>query len=441
MRTALWFLAIFMLAVLSALFAGNNGATVTLFWPPHRVDVSLNFAIVLLVTGFVLLYFALRALSVLFALPKQVKQWRSLQKERALNAHLFNAQSHFMAGRYLRARKAALAALDMDQAMGNTVGITDAKNSENRPKNAAQLRALAHVMVAQSAHALQDKTARDAHLELALEHHNPKVAQETREGTQMLAAQWALDDRDAAGALRWLNVLSQGASRRTAALRLRLKAAQLGNLNADALETARLLIKHRVFSGSVSQSLLRSLVTRMLSDARDVAQLQTVWHGLDGDERQRADIAIHAASCLLGLHGDAQQILSWLLPAWDKMVAAPATLANTASELTVANQVTLIQTIQATLTAMDGDWFVKIEQAQIDNPRDARLQYLVGMACKARSLWGKAQQLLQQAAPRLTAPENKALQQQAWVALAELAEQRGETEIAAQTWKKVAHLE
>ena len=434
MRTALWFLAIFSIAVLSALFAGNNDATVTIFWPPHRVDVSLNFAIALLVTGFVLLYFALRALSVLFALPKQAKQWRSLQKERALNAHLFNAQSHFMAGRYLRARKAALAALDMDKAMGDVLG---SKNSDNRLENAPQLRALAHVMVAQSAHALQDKVVRDEHLNLALEHNNPKASQETREGTQMLAAQWALDDRDAVGALRWLNVLSQGAARRTAALRLKLKASQLDHFNAHslsvALETTRLLAKHRAFSNTASESLLRSLVTRMLSDAHDVAQLQTVWRGLDADERKQADIAIHAASCLAKLDGDAQQIRTWLLPAWDKMVAG-------APELTAASQVILVQTMQATLTAMDDNWFAKIEQAQINNPRDARLQYLAGMACKARKLWGKAQQLLQLAAPRLTSSENQSLQHQAWIALAELAEQRGELDIAAQTWKKAALL-
>ena len=434
MRAALWFLAIFAIAVLSALFAGNNAATVTLFWPPNRVDVSLNFALALLAAGFVLLYFALRALSVLFALPKQAKQWRSLQKERALNAHLFNAQSHFMAGRFLRARKAALAALDMDKAMGDVLG---SKNTENRLENAPQLRALAHVMVAQSAHALQDKVVRDEHLNLALEHNNPKASQETREGTQMLAAQWALDDRDAAGALRWLNVLSQGAARRTAALRLKLKASQLDHFNANslnvALETTRLLAKHRAFSNTASESLLRSLVTRMLSDAHDVAQLQTVWRGLDADERKQADIAIHAASCLAKLGGDAQQIRTWLLPAWDKMVAG-------APELTAASQVILVQTMQATLTVMDDNWFAKIEQAQINNPRDARLQYLAGMACKARKLWGKAQQLLQLAAPRLTSSENQSLQHQAWIALAELAEQRGELDIAAQTWKKAALL-
>ena len=42
MRAALWFLALFGVAVAIALFAGNNQGTVTLFWPPWRVDLSLN---------------------------------------------------------------------------------------------------------------------------------------------------------------------------------------------------------------------------------------------------------------------------------------------------------------------------------------------------------------------------------------------------------------
>ena len=42
MRAALWLLALFGIAVAIALFAGNNQGTVTLFWPPWRVDLSLN---------------------------------------------------------------------------------------------------------------------------------------------------------------------------------------------------------------------------------------------------------------------------------------------------------------------------------------------------------------------------------------------------------------
>jgi HemY protein len=39
MRAALWFLALFGIAVAVAVFAGNNDATVTLYWAPYRVDL------------------------------------------------------------------------------------------------------------------------------------------------------------------------------------------------------------------------------------------------------------------------------------------------------------------------------------------------------------------------------------------------------------------
>ena len=53
MRAALWLLALFGVAVAIALFAGNNQGTVTLFWPPYRIDLSLNLVLLLLVGGFV----------------------------------------------------------------------------------------------------------------------------------------------------------------------------------------------------------------------------------------------------------------------------------------------------------------------------------------------------------------------------------------------------
>ena len=430
MRAALWFLALFAIAVASALFAGDNDATVTVFWAPHRIDLSLNFVLLVLAAAFVLVYVALRTMALLFSLPVQAQRWRALQKERALNAELFNAQSHFMAGRYIRARKAAVAALSLDQTIDHAIGV-----HHDRPANAAQLRALAHVMAAQSAHALQDKSARDEHLLQALEHHNPKAAQETREGTQLLAAQWALDDRDAPAALRWLAQLPLGAVRRTVALRLKLKAAQLENLSASALETTRLLAKHRAFSPAAAQSLVRSLVLSMLDDARDVAQLQSVWRSLDAAERNQPDIAIHAAYRLNALQGDAQQVRTWLLPVWDRMLAGGG--ASDALSLSDSLSVKLVQTIEATLASMDDNWLAKIENAQRANPRDSRLQYLAGMACKTRSLWGKAQQQLSQAAPQL---KDASLQRQAWIALAELAEQRGETAVAVQAWKKSAQV-
>ncbi len=65
MRGALWLLVLFAVAAAVALFAGNNQGTVTLFWPPYRVDLSLNLVLLLLVAAFLFLLAALRALAAL----------------------------------------------------------------------------------------------------------------------------------------------------------------------------------------------------------------------------------------------------------------------------------------------------------------------------------------------------------------------------------------
>jgi HemY protein len=297
--------------------------------------------------------------------------------------------------------------------------------------NEPQLRALAHVMAAQSAHALQDSAARDAHLKQALENQSQRTSLDTREGTQLLAASWALDDRDASSALKWLAQLPSGAARRTLALRLKLKAAQLDNASVEALETTRLLAKHHAFSKDVAPSLIKSLVLKRLDDARDAAQLQAIWRGLDAADKSQPDIAIHAAYKLSKLHGSAAQVTDWLLPAWQALTSA----SNGLDAVDAVRCAELIETLESALAAKDMIWLANVEKAQLANPRDARLQYLAGIACKSHQLWGKAQQQLSQAAPML---KDVPLQRRAWCALAELAEQRGESNVAASAWKKAA---
>ena len=82
MRAALWFVGLFALAVALALFAGNNQGMVSLFWPPYRVDISLNMALLALLGLFVLCYASLRGVAVLGQLPEQTRRWRQQQKER-----------------------------------------------------------------------------------------------------------------------------------------------------------------------------------------------------------------------------------------------------------------------------------------------------------------------------------------------------------------------
>ena len=76
MRVALWLLSLFAVAVAVASFAGDNQGTITLFWPPYRLDLSLNLVLLLLAVLFVTVHLALRSLAALFAMPGHARRWR-----------------------------------------------------------------------------------------------------------------------------------------------------------------------------------------------------------------------------------------------------------------------------------------------------------------------------------------------------------------------------
>ena len=422
MRAALWLLALFGVAVAAALFAGNNQGTITLYWPPYRIDLSLNMVVLLLVGGFVTVYAALRALAALLELPHQARRWRVQQKERAMHSAMLDALTHMLAGRFIRSRKAALAALTQEEAL--------ASGGETVP-HGQHLRALAHMVAAESSHALQDRATRDRHLQNALDQAPARGTaheQELREGLQMRAARWTLDDRDASAALEWLNALPQGAARRTLALRIKLKATRLAQQTQEALDTARLLGKHHAFSAGAATSIVRGLATELIHSAHDTAQLQQIWLQLEPSERAMPELAIHAAQRLATLGGDTAQVRGWLLPVWERMVQLPDALPD-------HQALKLVRALESGLDTLDAAWLARIESAQLANPRDARLQYLAGVACLKRELWGKAQQLLTQSTPQLP---DAGLRASAWRHLAALAERRNDAEAAAAAWKKAA---
>ncbi|SIQ86984.1 heme biosynthesis protein HemY [Pseudacidovorax sp. RU35E] len=421
MRAAVWLLVLFAVAAAVALFAGNNQGIVTVFWPPTRVDLSLNFALLLLILVFMLLYGALRALQALFSLPVQARQWRLQQKERNLHAALLDSVVQLLAGRFTRARKSALAALAQEHVLSGL---------EAQLPQAQQVRVLAHLMAAESAQALQDRSARDAHLQHALNEGRERggMSAETRDGVQLRSARWALEDRNATAALDRLAELPQGVQRRTLALRLRLKATRLSGRTQDALDTARLLAKHRAFSDDGARSILRGLALELIGQAHDPAQLMRAWNELDPSERAIPEVAIQAAQRMVVLRGDLAMARAWLLPLWERSLAQPDALSD-------SQRAKLVRALEAGLDTVDAEWLARIEGAQRAQPRDAHLQYLAGMACMKRQLWGKAQQLLTQAG---LAQQDAELHRRAWVAVAQLAEQREDAQQALMAWKRAA---
>lgn len=426
MRAALWLISLFSLAVAAAWLAWNNNGTVALFLMPYRIDLSLN--LVLLMMGLVVLVVVLaqQALSALLSLPKQAQRWRLQQKERAAHAALLEAISNFMAGRFLRARKAAQSALDKESRL---------KDAGLQLDHAVALRTVAHIMVAESAHALQDREVRQSHWQEALDAAKEGQSSERQaltEGAQLRAARWLLDDRDAAASLSLLKALPAAVGRRTVAMRMQLKAARLSRQPAQALDTAVLLAKHRAFSPATADSLVRGLILEWLSHTHVADDVQRLWRHLNESQCAMPDLVAELALRFVALGGTGTMVKPWLQTVWGP-------LQTNSSNWTTDQLARMVHAMEASLTdaqAPDArQWLAQVEAAQQAQPQSAYLQYLAGMLCLRHQLWGKAQSLLTQALKGLQSPE---LKRKAWCALADLAEQRQDLAAAAAAWKQAA---
>ena len=429
MRAALWLIGLFALAVAGAWLADHNEGVVAIFLNPYRIDLSLNlFVLALLAVVFVLLL-AQKAVAALLSLPREARRWRLLQKERGAHAALLDAYAQFMAGRYLRARKSAELVLAREDAL---------RGAADHPlAHAAALRTVAHLVAAESAHALQDKPLRDQHLQHAERESQQADAAERQslsEGLTLRAARWLLDDRDAQASLERLAQLPGAVTRRTVAMRIQLKAARLAGQTTRALETALLLAKHRAFSPDAAQSLVRSLVMDLIARTHDEKALDKLWQALPSAQRGLPEVVAQAATRWLQLGGDPVRARAWLLPVWDAMLTGT-------SGRSIMDRQKLVQALEMSLqdvaSADARAWLARIESAQQARPNDAHLQYLAGMVYLRHQLWGKAQNMLGQAVKGLP---DVGLQRRAWSALAELAEQRQDSAAALQAWKQAARL-
>ena len=430
MRSVFWFLALAAVAVGLALLVGGNQANVSLFWSPYRIDLSFNMFLLGVLVAFVLLYAALRGVSVLRGLPQRAQRWRAQQHERALLAALLDALAYQMSGRFVRARGAATHALRQLEAL------------QDQPLgHREQAHVLAHLLIAESAHALGDRTGREQALTAALAHAPLRQAPEAREGALIRAATWAVRDQDPEAARRWLAELPLGAGRRIQTLRVRLKLARMERDNPAALDMVRLLAKHRAFSPAVAATLLRGLATDALRETHDSGRLWQVWKSLDPPERQTPALALAALDQLDHLNqlaldqppvvgeepmGAEERLLleDTLRVAWERY-----------TQLDDQQRHRLVLRLERALPNLDGRWLAEVERAQLQHPADVALQYLAGQVFLQRQLWGKAGHLLGMASARLPHGE---LARRAWCSMARLAEQKGDAAAALDAWKRAA---
>jgi HemY protein len=412
MRSIIWLVLLFALAVVAATTLGSNDGLVTFYWTGWRLDMSLNlFLLALLATCFVLVT-TLQGVRSLVGLPRRAREWRIARRDRTAQAALRDALAQYFGGRYSRAHKSAQRALAIQ-----------ADTPELAQDN--DFSVLGHLLAAGSLHRLQERGQRDEQLQRAFEVSGRHLAgRPAEEGARLLAAEWALDDRDAARALELLAELPPGVARRTHALRLRLQAARLADQPQDALKTARLLAKHQGFSKGAALGLLRALAFEALDGARDADQARRVWLQLEPADRRDPLVAARAATRMAAL-GANDEARGWLRPFFEEL-----------DEISSDERAALAMALIEAVDGIGAEWLPRLESAVQNFPREGALALAAGSVLAERQLWGMARQLLGQAASddELAA----AARRRAWLMLARLAERDGDTSAAAQSYERAA---
>jgi HemY protein len=363
MRIFLSLIILFATAVVLAVGARFNPGNVVLFYPPYRVDLSLNLFLLMLVLLFMLAYGTLRAIRSTQQMPQRVAAYRREKREREGNRALRDALKALFEGRFGHAEKAAARAADSSDNAG-----------------------LSALIAARAAHRLSQGGRRDAWLAKIQDDASLKTAR------LMTAMELQVDDHQHGNALEAANELNASGTRHIHALRLALKANQHANNWPEVLRLVRLLDKRNAIHPALSGRLRELAYADLLSDrAHDGESLRRVWATVPAQDRVQPLVAVRAARAFNanGLHEEARSIVEKsLAQEWDER------LVRTYGQSAAA------EGSQALLAQIE-----RCEEWRRTRPNDPELALTLGTLCLRQKLWGKAQRHLEQALSDATESE------------------------------------
>ncbi|HEX8404659.1 MAG TPA: heme biosynthesis protein HemY [Duganella sp.] len=355
MRLFLWIVALMAAAIGIAVTARFNPGNVVLFYPPHRIDMSLNFFCVLAAALFVFLYAVIRALRATLKMPAKVAAYRQQKRERDGNKGLREALKALFEGRFGHAEKAAVRASEL-------------------PENAG----VAALIGARAAHRMRQSARRDQWLAKLNGDNVMKTAR------LMTMTELLVDDHQPEAALDAVRELNASGTRHIHALQWSLKAQQQAKNWPEVLRLVRSLDKHRALHPALSSRLREMAYADMLSDqSNDAESLQRVWSTVPTSDRIKPYVACLAATAFnaRGLHDQARMVAEESLAAdWDDRVIRAYREAAAPS-----GSAALLVQIEA------------CERWLHTRPTDAELALTLGSLCLKQKLWGKAQRYLEQA--------------------------------------------
>jgi HemY protein len=388
MKGLIWLFVLAALAVALSLALRGSGGYALFVLHPWRAEISITFLAVLLVVGFVLGYFLVRAVGHTLRLPSHVRAYRRRRRAEAGHAAVLGAIQALFEGRFVRAEKLASKAIDLGAAPG-----------------------LAGLLGARAAQRLRDFGRRDQWLERSKQGDG-----EWRVAQLMTKAELLLDERRFDEARGVLQELHSAGPRHVAALFLMLRAEQgLSNWD-EVLRIANALEKHDAMPPEALDSVRANAHVALLTlKARDRESLVRQWESTPRSERVKPRIAASAARAFMQI-GDCRRAHRIIEDALDR--TWDGTLALLYGE------------------CVDEDALDRLERAEKwlrDRPGEAELLLTLGRLCVQRELWGKAQSYLE--ASLATRPT-----QAAHVALAKLHERLGRPAEAGRHFRASADL-
>ncbi|PRC91270.1 heme biosynthesis protein HemY [Solimicrobium silvestre] len=384
---------LFATAVLVALSARFNPGNVVLFYPPYRIDMSLNLFILVLLVIFALLGLLFYTINATKQMPERVATYRRSKSEREGNKALRDALKAFFEGRFGHAEKAAMRAAEL-------------------PENTA----LASLIGARAAHNMSQSERRDAWLAGIEDNQQYKVARLVST-TELL-----VDAHQSEQALEAVKELNANGTRHIHVLRWALKANQQAKQWTEVLRLVKALDKHRSLHPALSTRLRELAYQDLLSDhGQDAESIRRLWYSIPAEDRVKPFVAALAARTMVaqGLFDEARNLLEKaLLVDWDErlIVAYREAAAKEGSA--------------ALLTQIE-----HCESWLVIHPTDPELALTMGVLCLNQKLWGKAERNLEQA---LMYASDITCLRETNLKLAQLNEQLGLQEKAAEYYRACA---
>jgi HemY protein len=363
MRRIVWVMLVISGAVGIALLMRLGNGNVAIFWPPYRVDISVNLAVLILALVFVLLHLLFGVLSNTLKLPSKVRAYLERRHRDKALANLRDSVLALFEGRFGRAERLAKAALS-DKALAGAAALIGAR----------------------AAHISRDPDRRDQWLETAQSSGSVDGA------WAVSAAEIALDENRPADALELADGSRVRAARTLHSLGLLLRAREQMRDWPGVLELLRQLDRRKAMDPVQSRTSRIRAILGMLGDAG--SDPESLLHCVDRiDMRDRESPEIAGILCKTLIDSDHQQTAARLIEKVlaDRFDSALVLLWPRLSKLPGRDRLARCES-----------WL----QRWGDEPE---LLLALGQVCALEGLWGKAETFLLRADRIRADPQGKLL--------------------------------